>query len=526
MSAPASAGWAVRLVDLLHRRGRWFIAALVIATVGIGVFAAKIKVDNSLKVWFVEGDPALTAYDHYKEAFGNDEIVIVAVTAPDGGIYQPRYLEKVRTASQALEKLSRVRRVSSLAVSLHATNEDGDIVVGPLLPESGPVSADDAAAVKRRVAADPSFKGVLVGDSDKVSLILIEPKSSPDYEHIRKEILAEIGVIVDRELRNDGLGAHLGGVGVVYEGLNEASLRDSGVFVTLSYLILLGGLWLIFRRVVWVLVGGAIVSIAVIATLGIAGLLGRDMNMVTAIIPTMIMTVGILDLVHLVDAFDEGRAADPKASATRILGSAVAFVVVPCIVNSFTDVIGFASFVVAPVGAIRDLGWLVSAGLLILLVAVLVIGIPALARFGGRKGGATTEQLDNSWVSRGVMAMTRFAIRHKGAVLIATVVGLPLGAAIAVGRFPGRHALIVLLNALMGLPPVVVGLVVYLMLSRAGPLGDLGLLFTPGAMVIAQTVLVLPILAALCRQAVEDFRNQNGISDPLTDIDGMAVFWQ
>jgi tungstate transport system permease protein len=90
------------------------------------------------------------------------------------------------------------------------------------------------------------------------------------------------------------------------------------------------------------------------------------------------------------------------------------------------------------------------------------------------------------------------------AVLIATVVGLPLGAAIAVGRFPGRHALIVLLNALMGLPPVVVGLVVYLMLSRAGPLGDLGLLFTPGAMVIAQTVLVLPILAALCRQAVED----------------------
>ena len=90
------------------------------------------------------------------------------------------------------------------------------------------------------------------------------------------------------------------------------------------------------------------------------------------------------------------------------------------------------------------------------------------------------------------------------AVLIATLLGLPLGAALAVGRFPGRHALIVLLNALMGLPPVVVGLVVYLMLSRAGPLGDLGLLFTPPAMVIAQSVLILPIIAALCRQAVED----------------------
>jgi tungstate transport system permease protein len=90
------------------------------------------------------------------------------------------------------------------------------------------------------------------------------------------------------------------------------------------------------------------------------------------------------------------------------------------------------------------------------------------------------------------------------AVAIATLIGMPLGAAIAVGRFPGRQALIVVLNALMGLPPVVVGLFIYLLLSRAGPLGNLGLLFTPPAMVIAQTVLVLPIIAALTRQSVED----------------------
>jgi tungstate transport system permease protein len=90
------------------------------------------------------------------------------------------------------------------------------------------------------------------------------------------------------------------------------------------------------------------------------------------------------------------------------------------------------------------------------------------------------------------------------AVTFATVLGLPLGAAVAVCRFPGRRALIILLNALMGLPPVVVGLLVYLLLSRAGPLGSFGLLFTPPAMVIAQTVLVLPLIAALSRQAIED----------------------
>jgi len=90
------------------------------------------------------------------------------------------------------------------------------------------------------------------------------------------------------------------------------------------------------------------------------------------------------------------------------------------------------------------------------------------------------------------------------AVVIATAVGLPVGALIGVGRFPGRAALIALLNGLMGLPPVVVGLAIYLLLSRAGPLGEFGLLFTPTAMVIAQSVLVAPIIAALSRQVVED----------------------
>jgi tungstate transport system permease protein len=90
------------------------------------------------------------------------------------------------------------------------------------------------------------------------------------------------------------------------------------------------------------------------------------------------------------------------------------------------------------------------------------------------------------------------------AVLVAALIGIPFGAFLALTRFPGREAVIVMLNAMMGLPPVVVGLAIYLLLSRAGPLGPLGLLFTPQAMVIAQTVLVAPIIAALTRQTIED----------------------
>src|ERR1043166_913353 len=104
-----------------------------------------------------------------------------------------------------------------------------------------------------------------------------------------------------------------------------------------------------------------------------------------------------------------------------------------------------------------------------------------------------------------LIAIVRLSlIVSLSAVFCAALIGVPAGAFIALVRFPGREAVIVVLNALMGLPPVVAGLAIFLLLSRSGPLGSWGLLFPPQAMVIAQTVLVTPIIAALTRQIIED----------------------
>jgi tungstate transport system permease protein len=104
-----------------------------------------------------------------------------------------------------------------------------------------------------------------------------------------------------------------------------------------------------------------------------------------------------------------------------------------------------------------------------------------------------------------LLAIVRLSlIVSLSATAFGALIAVPVGAAIALTRFPGREGVIVMLNALMGLPPVVVGLMVYLLLSRSGPLGSWGLLFTPQAMIIAQTVLIAPIIAALTRQTVED----------------------
>src|SRR5262247_3107736 len=117
-----------------------------------------------------------------------------------------------------------------------------------------------------------------------------------------------------------------------------------------------------------------------------------------------------------------------------------------------------------------------------------------------------------------LIAIVRLSlIVSLSAVAGAALIGLPIGALIALARFPGRELTIVVLNALMGLPPVVVGLAVYLLLSRSGPLGSWGLLFTPQAMIIAQTVLIAPIIAALTRQTVEDLASE--YHDELTAMD-------
>ena len=131
----------------------------------------------------------------------------------------------------------------------------------------------------------------------------------------------------------------------------------------------------------------------------------------------------------------------------------------------------------------------------------------------GRVPGGSVQDLGSAFATalRLVLAgdpavLTIFALSMKvslAALGIAALVGLPLGALLAVARFPGRQAVIVGLNALMGLPPVVAGLLIYLLLSRSGPLGAFGLLFTPAAMVIAQAVLIAPILAALSRQVLD-----------------------
>ena len=127
-------------------------------------------------------------------------------------------------------------------------------------------------------------------------------------------------------------------------------------------------------------------------------------------------------------------------------------------------------------------------------------------------------------LDKGLIEIVALSLRVSlTAVLLAALIGLPLGALLAVSRFPGRGAVTLIVQALMGLPPVVAGLGVYLMLSKAGPLGVLGLLYTPAAMIIAQTILIVPIIAALTKQTVEDLALEYGEQLRALGVDALGA---
>ncbi|HUH05622.1 MAG TPA: MMPL family transporter [Kofleriaceae bacterium] len=416
-----------RLVGLLHARALVLMLLVGAIGLGVGVAAKNIAVDNSLDVWFVEGDPALEAYDRYKQSFGNDETIVVAIVDPKG-VYRPSTLERIRKASDEIDALPGVRRVTSITKGLHVHGVDGGLMVEKLLGD-GPVTEIEAAAVKERVAMNPSFRGVIVTDSDTITLLLVDPKHSENFEKERAALIDRVTAISTRELTtgDSGLELHFGGIGVVYEGLNKASIRDSGIFITLSYLVIFIGLWVMFRRIVWVLVGAGIVTLANIATLGVAGLAGRDMNMVTAVLPTLIMTIGILDLVHLIDGFEQGAARGEGQTRRQLMVGSLSVVVITCVFNSITDMFGFLALTSAKMAAVRDLGWLAAVGLGFLALCVLVFGVPAIARWGGR--GRRAAVGDKSWLRKVVLALYGVARDRRGLVLAATLGLIALSAA-------------------------------------------------------------------------------------------------
>ncbi len=360
-----------RLVEAVLRR-RWaWLAALALVTLGLGLAAARVGVDNAVEVWFVDDDPALVAWRDFQATFGNDEVVAIGLFGdsraagggPEAGMLDAPGLERVRRVERAAAGTEGIAETRSVLSAPTVRGAPGLLEVGPVVDEeAGPVD-DEAAALVREAVGEDDTLGMLVGED--VAVVSARMAAMDDIDARRDGILEKLRAAVATEDPD----AAFAGIGVVYAALNRASTRDSAIFILGSYLLIALLLWRLLGRAGALALVLGVVGVGSVWVLGFQGLAGRDINMVTMVLPTLVLVIGTSDCVHMLSRVAELDPAMPRWDRVR---RGVGLVVWPCLFNTLTTAAGFLALTTSQMRVVRDLGLFSALGLLAAFVVALV----------------------------------------------------------------------------------------------------------------------------------------------------------
>lgn len=395
-----------------------FAAVLLLASMAAG---SGLRVNNAITNWFLEDDPYLRAYHEFQRGFGNDEVVAVAIH--DGrSIYQPLYLERIRQATRKLEALPHVHKVTSLATATSITSEKNTLSVRPVLPERGPIDEAVAQEARRLTRGDPLWEGHVVSKDGRTSLLVVQMAAVEDMDAVRTEALTQIRSVLDEVFQDSGIPYAMGGIGVIYDALNLITMREGGILVGLCYVLIIVCMLLILRSWRYALLGLFIVFYSVTVLMGIYALTGRSLNMITMILPTLMLVVGIADFVHVIIHFHHAGPIPQDREKRRIaVIERVGYVSVPCLYTSLTTATGFLALTTAPISLVRDLGIFGGIGTLIAFFSTIVFGslvltwAPPHTRFRPDSPGG--------WMRRGVGVVVDFVLSSRKLVAAIVVLG-------------------------------------------------------------------------------------------------------
>jgi len=398
-------GWSERVVGLIHRF-RWVAVGLVLLLTGLaGLGASGVGVDNAVEIWFVDDDPALAAYHDFQERFGNDEVVVLGVEGASGDVLDAAGWARL----SALE--DEVAQVDGFAGLRHVGNVPvvrGDwssLEIGPIGPED--TSDADAVAEARTRATDDRLLARLTSRDASMTLAFADMEAMDDIDLRRDGILADLDDAVSTD--TDGR-ISLAGIGVVYSALNQASTVGAAAVMVGSYLVLLVVLWRLYGRIGAVALTLAVVGLGATWVMGLYGALGRDINMVTLVLPTLVLVIGVSDCVHMLTHV---AAQDPSLPAAERVRKGVGFVFWPCLFNTLTTAMGFLALTTSQMPVVRDLGWFSAVG----MGAAFVVALVGCAAFGSSRH-ALPVAAPGGWLQRGVDLLADTAVRRPGRVLL------------------------------------------------------------------------------------------------------------
>ncbi|PTM05515.1 MAG: hypothetical protein DA405_03670 [Bacteroidetes bacterium] len=311
-----------------------------------------VQVDNSLTGWFIEGDPALESYHRFLDNFGNDEIVLV-LFEPKDNVLAEQNLKAISEFAIACENHPDVAQVFSAHNALIPNLNNGFIQGQPLLKTNS--NSEDIAQQLERY---PFIKEQFFNADLSATKFIIYLKNSPDFGLKRKAILNDLYAYADAYLSDER--SYFGGVGVIFEALNELSEKEFSRFLLVGYGLMFLVLLLIYRNIRYVILALATILFASYFTLGIYGAMGHQLNLLSTLIPAIIILLCVMDVMHILNEYQSSTR--PNATLEDKL-SALKNVWWPCLFTSLTTMAGFISLSLSPVKILVSFGIYTALGI-------------------------------------------------------------------------------------------------------------------------------------------------------------------
>jgi hypothetical protein len=381
---------------VVGRRAPWIILATLVLTGALASQLGQLGMDASTEGFLRPDNPARVAYDEFRERFGRDQVIVVAVEPPE--IFDTLFLRRLRDFHEALEdEVPMLEEVRSLANARATYGQENVLIVADLLDEI-PETPAELAAFRKRVMESPSYRGLMISEDATLTTLVIEtdaysrvgleteglggfgesdaPGGPRPFISAEEEVaIVEAVHAVIARFEGPEFRVQLGGNVLFPIVIQAAMQREMPRFVLASLLIMSGLLFVLFRRVSAVLLPLLVVVLALVAALSLMAVVGIDIKMTTQVVPTFLLAVGIGHTVHLLNSFY--MRLDEGASREEAVVEALAHAGLPILMTGITTMVGVLSFTTAEMAPIADFGIVTAAGVALTLLYSLIF-LPAL----------------------------------------------------------------------------------------------------------------------------------------------------
>lgn len=411
-----SRGALGRFTELVIRRRGIVVVVTVLLTAAAGLAATRVRLNADFVTYLNARDPLVRAYHYVGDVFGGNETGMVLVTAPD--VYQPDVLSLIEELTETYQTLEGIEYATGLTNTLEFTATEWGVEVGRLVRRDAlPATAPEVAALRRRVEANPRLSGNLVSTDGTLAAIQLrfasggEERQATNFATAQRVGRATEQVLAARSSPDD-VAVYFGGLPFLMYNMTMLIAGNMATLIPLMVVFLVLVLYLGLRRWTGVVYPLTVVLVSSVLVLGVMGVFGLRMDLLSGLVPVVLIALGSADGIHYMKRYYERRGSGESAQAAA--ASSYREIRVPLILTTITTMVGFGSLAISDFAVIRQFGLLTALGLFFALVVTLTL-LPALAAFGAGAPRPRTR------VARiGLMArLARGVARGPGVVLAA-----------------------------------------------------------------------------------------------------------